>query len=512
MDFTFFASPVMPSQNSIVELGFVRLDPDRKPPLFRQLYDAVRTAILDGRLAAEARIPSSRDLMKQLGVSRTTVVTAIDLLIAEGYLQTIVGSGTFVSKEIPNDRPFVNTRPISPEETTSRTRAPLSSYLSEHGLQLSKNATRPAGHFGNLCAFRPGIPALDEFPVEVWSQLVRRTWRELSPSQLTYGDPSGLRSLRESVAEYLRAHRGVRCNTDQVFIVNGTQQAIDVTARLTLGQGDQVLFENPGYPNARDAFNSLGAETIPVPVDQNGADFEAAVSRYPNARLAYVTPSHQYPMGVTLSIDRRMELIRWAGENNGLILEDDYDSEYRYGQKPIPAMQGLDSQQRTVYVGSFSKVIFPALSLGYVIVPAQMIRAFEYAMSLVSRPSSLVDQYVLTDFIREGHFGRHLRRMRKTYSARRDVFVEEIHKQLPGKLEVIGGEAGLHCAVRYQGNLRDRTAALQLEAAGVITRPLSEYYAPGTALGKQINGLVIGFACANFDQIREAVRTMAAIL
>ena len=500
--------PIMPS-NTVVELGFVRLDGRRRAPLFRQLYDSIRAAILDGRLTANSRIPSSRDLVKQLGVSRTTVVTAIDQLIAEGYLQTAVGSGTFVSREIPTDRPFL--REV-PEPEAGQLRPANSTQLSSRGQVFAGKTIAPAPFSGPIKAFRPGVPALDQFPVAIWSQLVRRMWKQLTPRDLSYGPPAGYFPLRQELAKYLSAHRGVRCTAEQVILTGGTQAAIDLVARLCLDTGDEVLFENPGYTSARHCFLGQGARIAPMKIDANGLAFAAAKDAFPNARLAYVTPSHQYPLGHTLPIEKRMELIRWAANGNRWIVEDDYDSEYRYGQKPIPAMQGMDSAGRTLYVGSLSKVAFPALGLGYLIVPAGLASAFEAALATSTRPTSMVDQFVLHEFIREGHFARHLRRMRKTHAERHDVFVSEMERHLPDVFTILGTGAGLHCAAQLRNRRNDTAVASQLAEIGIITRPLSGYYHSSTPKRDRISGLVFGFAPATPGQIRYAVRRMAEVL
>ena len=488
------------------EFGFLRLDGRRKQALFQQLYDQIRGAILDGRLKANSRIPSSRDLMEQLGVSRTTVVTAVDRLIAEGYLHTSQGRGTFISGEIPDEQLL----PQRIEAKSSTLFLTQSNHLGADG-KLIVDTDRSNWHTGESKPFCPGEPALDEFPIAVWSKIVRRVWKSLDPSWLSYGEPAGYQPLRTQVAEYLGIRRGVNCDPGQVMIVSGTQQAVDIVARISIDAGDEVLFENPGYVSARDAFVKRGAKIIAVNVDESGALVEEAIKKHANARLAYVTPSHQYPLGVTLPIDRRLALLNWARENESLILEDDYDSEYRYAQQPLPCLQGLDQGERTIYVGSFSKVVFPALGLGYAIVPPPMVTAFENALKLVSRPGSQVDQLVLSEFIREGHFVRHLRRMRKTHSLRREVFVAEIEKQLGDKLEVIGCPAGLHCTTILKTGQQDTKLVKLLDEIGIIARPLSGYYLPETKGRDHRNGLVFGFASAPPNVIRRRVRQMAEL-
>jgi GntR family transcriptional regulator/MocR family aminotransferase len=494
----------MSPKTAFNEFGFLRLDSRKKTPLFRQLYNQLRNGILQGRLKAECRIPSSRDLMEQLAVSRTTIVTALDLLIAEGYLHTLRGRGTFVSSEIPDEQ--ILPAGMSPEEIVQCSKK--SNHLSDYGKTV-QDSDRTNWFTGTPIPFCPGEPALDEFPISIWSKIVRRVWKSLTAIDLSYGEPAGYFPLRSQIAEYLSVHRGVNCDTEQVMIVNGTQQAVDIVARIALNPGDQVLFENPGYISARSAFQKHGAEIVPLWVDDDGAMVEDAVRNFRTARLAYITPSHQFPMGVTLPIERRLELINWAQENDSLILEDDYDSEYRYSQKPLPCLQGLDRAARTIYVGSFSKVVFPALGLGYAIVPKQMVTAFQNALRLSSRPGSQVDQIVLSEFIREGHFVRHLRRMRKTHAFRRDVFVAEIQKHLADQLTVVGSSAGLHCTTILKTKTPDVDVAQRLEERGIIARPLSGYYAPGTWSRHKQNGLVLGFACVPPAIIRKKIKDVA---
>ncbi|MFK7735034.1 MAG: PLP-dependent aminotransferase family protein [Pirellulaceae bacterium] len=492
----------------IAEFGFLRLDARRKTPLFRQLYEQLRLAVLQGRLQANDRIPSSRDLVKQLGISRTTAVTAIELLISEGYLQTIHGRGTFVCSEIPDEVLL----PADVAELSSLESRGSTNYLSAFG-RAAESFDRSQWHTGAPVPFCPGEPALDEFPIEVWSRIVRRVWKSASVSDLSYGEPAGHPTLRAQIADYLSVHRGVNCSASQVMIVNGTQQAVDIISRIALNPGDPVLFENPGYLSARNAFEKRGNDIIPLAVDDEGIQIREAIEQDVDARLAYVTPSHQFPMGVTLPIERRMELIKWAEDHDALILEDDYDSEYRYSGRPLPSLQGLDRSARTIYVGSFSKVVFPALGLGYAIVPPPMITAFENALKLSSRPGSKIDQIVLSEFIREGHFVRHLRKMRKTHSERRETFVAAFEKHLADKLTLVGAAAGLHCTTLFDSpKVSDTHSVAHLAKAGIIARPLSSYFADSTPRTRRRNGLVFGFASATPGTTKRRLREVGKLL
>lgn len=292
------------------------------------------------------------------------------------------------------------------------------------------------------------------------------------------------------------------------MIVGGTQQAIEVASKLLLDPGDEVLFEDPGYRTARAAIAANGGKIVPMPVDEHGADVESGFKRSPQAKMIYVTPSHQFPMGVTMPIERRMELANWARRNRSIIIEDDYDSEYRYAQHPIPSLQGLDVAERTVYIGSFSKVIFPSMSLGYAIVPKPIATTFSAALGLVSRPPAKLNQMIVNEFITNGHFGRHLRRMRKIHQLRRTALVESLNLQLGGKLQIIGADAGLHCTARILTKHKDTTLAERIGALGIVIRNLSAY---SFSKQRQHNGLMFGFACAPPQQLQQAVKQVATV-
>ena len=463
-------------------------------------------AILEGRLQPKAKLPSSRDLVEQLGVSRTTVTSALDRLLAEGYLQAAQGSGTFVSSELPDECPLLAANTSSGERAKKKGKR-SAEPISKMGTRIQELAD-VSFYTGVPVPFCPGEPALDEFPADIWAKIVRRTWRGVTPRDLSYGEAAGYTPLRKAIADHIRVHRGVQCAWKQVLVVSGTQQAIDLVSRILLTPGSSMLFENPGYTSARVAFSVAGYEVQPMPIDSHGA----LLPKRTNASVAYVTPSHQYPLGITMPIERRLDFLAWAAERNGWIVEDDYDSEYRYGQQPIPSMQGLDAAERTFYVGSFSKVVCPALGLGYVIVPELLTNTCERVLRLLSRSPSKIDQMVLSEFIREGHFGRHLRRMRKTHASRRATFVSELESNLSSKLEIIGSSAGLHCTALFRNRKSDVSAVAALEAAGITARPLSTYYSQHTPKKERLNGLVFGFACATSAQIRRGMQTVAEVL
>jgi GntR family transcriptional regulator/MocR family aminotransferase len=365
-----------------------------------------------------------------------------------------------------------------------------------------------AGAWGPARPFRPGTPALDEFPFEVWGRLAARHWRRPPAGLLGYGDPAGHLPLREAVATYLGTARAVRCGPEQVIVTAGAQQALDLAARLLVDPGDQVWIEDPGYLGARAALSGAGARLVPVPVDEEGLDVSAGAARAPRARLVYVSPSHQYPLGVTMSLARRLQLLEWAERAGAWILEDDYDSEYRYAGRPLAAMQGLDRGGRVIYLGTFSKVLFPALRLGYVVVPEGLSCAFANARGVLSRFSPSVDQAVLAEFIEEGHFARHIRRTRSLYAARQAALVKAVRSELAGALEVSPDEAGIHLVGWLKEGADDGAASSAAARLGVDAQPLSSF----TLEHRRRPGLVLGYAGYDERQLRAAARRLAAAL
>jgi GntR family transcriptional regulator/MocR family aminotransferase len=495
----------MPDHSTPLVLQCVDLDSGASRPLYDQLYRDLRQAILSSQLLPGMQLPSTRALADELGLSRNTVLGAYDQLEAEGYLQSRVGSGTYVAQELPEAlRSVRGESHLNPSSQRFSDDAGDASPLSERGgaltdLQLS--AFRPDE---KPRAFRPGLPALDAFPIETWSRLVSRRWRSLPASTLGYRRSTGFPPLRETIAAYLQESRGACCSPEQVIVVSGTQQAITLVAHVLLDPGDRAWIEDPGYPRAKGAFRWAGAQTVPVPLDREGLDVDAGRTRG-DAQIAYVTPSHQYPLGITMSLSRRLELLEWANETGAWILEDDYDSEYRYEGRPIAALQGLDDAGRVIYVGSFSKVLFPALRLGYLVVPEPLIEPFSAAKSIVERCPPLVPQMAATDFLEEGHFKRHLRRMRTLYAERQSVLIESLREQMGGPVDVSSDEAGLHLTLFLDAASRDEAVSEAAEARGVTAPPLSFYAAD--ALDQ--NGLVLGYAAVDAEAIRDGAAQLA---
>jgi GntR family transcriptional regulator/MocR family aminotransferase len=468
-------------------------------PATRWLCSALRTEILEGRLRPGAHLPPTRDLAKQYALSRGTVVAAFQQLQSEGYLEGRVGSGTYVNQVLPDDLLQV-TRPGMALAAAKRTRLPR---LSQFGRRVG---IFPAFPSRPTRAFRTDLPALDLFPITLWAQLSARCLRRATTQLLLGCGPMGYRPLQEAVADYLGAARGVTCTPEQVAIVSGVQEALDLVARLLLDRGDRVCVENPGYPGAVLAFEAVGAKIAAVPVDGEG--MEVPSGRLRPVRLAYVTPGHQFPLGISMSLPRRLALLEWARKSGAVIFEDDYDSEYRYAGRPLPALQGLDRHGQVLFAGSFSKVLFPSLRLGYLVVPPSLIDPVTATRSIATRHAPLMEQAVLCDFIVEGHFARHVRRMREIYAERRSVLLECARERLTGLFEIVGVEAGLQTAGWLCGGTDAHTATRAAAQRDVEVTPLSRY-TRGPA-GQP--GLQLGFAAVDAVEIRRGVRDLAIAL
>ena len=471
-----------------VDLSGIHLDPQRG--LARQLYQALRERILDGRLQSRTRLPASRDLANLLGISRNTVTRAFDQLYAEGYIEGRIGAGTYVAELSAVKRP-------APAQPLVSTQSPALELLHKHHLNPPLS--------GAPRAFRVGVPAFDLFPFETWARLSARFWRKPSPARLGYGDPAGDWQLRELIAAYLRNSRGLHCDPAQIAVTNGAQQAISLCAQLLVTPGARVALENPGYRAAGHALAIAGAQLCGVAVDGEGLDVPA-LTQLEDCRLVYVTPSHQYPTGVTLSLARRLQLLEWAERHNGLIIEDDYDGEYRYSGTPLAPLAALDRQGRVLYVGTFCKIAFPALRLGYLVLPPALAEAFAQRRALDMRHSEIGTQAVMADFIAAGHFQRHIRRMRTAARSRRDALLAGWPAHVPGCAPLPAVDAGLHLCVRVNSLARERELISAAERVGVEISALSSYWLPDSSAAEdQRAGLVLGFAAVPEAQINEAL-------
>ncbi|HKD86397.1 MAG TPA: PLP-dependent aminotransferase family protein [Terriglobales bacterium] len=482
---------------SVSAAGLV-LDEASSQSLYSQLYQQLRTKILKGHLQPGARLPSTRALASELAIARNTVMNAYEQLLAEGYLEGETGSGTYVARALPEA--VLHTAPVESARRAGRSVA----RLSRRGEALACN--RVIGRYADPPKpFRPGIPALDHFPFAVWNRLLAKYWRREPAGLLPYTDPAGYGPLRVAIADYIRSVRAVNCDAEQIIIVSGAQQALDLASRLLLDSGDEVWMEDPGYNGARAAFLSAGVKPVPIPIDDAGLDVSAGERLSPKARLAYVTPSHQYPTGVVMTLARRLELLDWAERRRSWILEDDYDSEYRYASRPVASLQGLDKGGTVTYCGTFSKVLFPALRLGYMVLPAPLVDAFRRAKAVIDRHCPTVEQAVVAEFIAEGHLARHIRRMRMLYLERQNALLESLRRELAGALEVHAHEAGMHVLALLAKGKRDGVISHRAQRLGVEAPALSGYRARPGGRG----GLVLGYAGYSAQQIRAAVRKLA---
>lgn len=475
-------------------------------PLYQQIYAHLRSSILSGGLKGGVKLPSTRALAEELSVSRNTVLNAYRQLAAEGYIESTQGSGTYVARILPDHLLAIaewegSTDTVTPEQLKPR--------FSDHArLQLAAprmSRLAPLPTEVSPRPFRFGIPALKTFPYKLWTRLVIRQARNLPLSAFTYQDPAGYMPLREAIAAHVTVSRGVHCTPEQIIIVSGAQGGLDLAARLLINAGDPVWMEDPGYIKARSAFLGSGAEIIPVPVDHEGLVVEAGIARAPQARLAYLTPSHQFPLGVTLSLKRRIALLDWARRANAFLVEDDYDSEYHYTKRPLPALQGLDDHGRVIYIGTFSKVLFPALRLGYLILPSQLVYAFRTVRNLIDTHPPILEQAVLNDFIVDGHFARHLRRMRSLYAERRKALLEAT-RELP--LEIISPEAGLHCVGWLPAGMSDLVLIQEAASHGVDLVPVANF----STEPLERKGILLGYSEYTIEQIHDGVRRLAAVM
>ncbi len=456
--------------------------------LTRWLHEELRHAILEGRLRPGTRLPATRDFARQYGVSRGTAVTVFEQLLLDGYLQCQVGSGTWVNEVLPD-------HPSQPRQLRADGPSPPAPLI---GLQFPRLA-RP---------FRIREPDTKEFPAKVWARVAGRRMRRLSSSLLVGGHPAGYGPLRDAIAGYLASTRGVKCSADQVVVTTGVQQGLDLLARLLLKPGDAVWMEDPGYFGAAMAFGNAAAKIIPVPVDEQGLSVKEGRKYSGRVKCAYVTPAHQFPLGTTMSIERRVELLAWASETGAFIMEDDYDSEFRFEGRPVPALQGLDRHGSVILLGTFNKLLFPSLRLGYAVLPHALVErflAFRYGADL---HGTGLDQAIMCDFIVEGHLGRHIRRMRELYGGRLAALLEGGQKYLDGLLEIARIHAGLYTMGFLRNGMTSQQAENAASAQDVETMGLHRF-----TLGRaDVRGLLLGFAAFDEARIRGGLIDLAAAL
>jgi GntR family transcriptional regulator/MocR family aminotransferase len=460
------------------------------------LYGELRNAILEGRLGSGTRLPASRDFARQYGLSRGTVVSVFERLLDEGYISSKVGFGTWVNRVMP----------VQPNQQTTSTppayiRSVISAYVRPKPYVdlVWKEQSHP---------FRAADPAIAEFPSEVWGRISAKHARNFRSWLDTPGDGRGYKPLRDAIADYLRASRGVRCSSDQIMMVSGIQQALDLLARLLLKRRDPVWMEDPGYFGASVAFGSVGARIIGVPVDEEGLSVSAGKKLCPHAKGVYLTPAHQFPLGVTMSLERRMAVLNWASRAGAFVIEDDYDSEYRFEGQPVPALQSLDENSNVILIGSFSKTLFPSLRLGYIVLPPSLVDNFLAFRYQTDFRNSNFDQAVLCDFIVDGHLARHLRRMRDLYASRLEALIEGGNEYLGGLLEISNVRAGLYTVGFLKNGMTSREAEKAAAARGVEAIGIDRY----TLKRPDPKGVLLGFAAHTETAIRQALIQLSAAL
>jgi GntR family transcriptional regulator / MocR family aminotransferase len=495
----------MPIRDSRTPLLSLAVDRQAGTALQIQIYNQVRDAILSGRLLPGAGLPATRTLAQDLVVSRNTVTGAFDRLMAEGYIEGKTGSGTRVSAVLPED--MLTTRRQGGNNMGAGLPAgKLSSLIRSLATkEIRSRHSEPGTH-----AFRPGLPALDDFPFHLWGRINARFWRHPPRDLLISGDLGGYLPLRRSIANYLGAMRGVNCSPAQIMVTSGAQQALDMISRALIDSGDNVWVENPGYAGMRATLTAAGAVLHHIPVDAEGLSVKTGRNRAPDAVMATVTPSHQFPLGVTMSLSRRLELLNWAAEANAWILEDDYDSEFRYGDKPLSALQGLDESGCVIYVGTFSKVLFPSLRLGYIVVPESLVSTFTELRAAIDDYPALALQPVLHAFFEEGHFASHIRRQRKLYAARQQTLLNALGQYADGLLRAAPHDAGMHLVAEIDPgvSLTDQEIYLRALDAGLDAPPLSGFFAGSV----RKEGLILGYAGLTDKEIDRDVKRLVAVI
>jgi GntR family transcriptional regulator/MocR family aminotransferase len=464
-------------------------------PLHRQIYDELRAMILEHRLEAGQQIPSTRALADDLGISRIPALSAYAQLLAEGYIESRSGAGTFVTSSLSEQ--FLGTRTAvagvvseAPSDSVSRVSRLLPS--------------EPTPWFPAAGAFSVGQIAFDHFPFRVWAGLVTHHARKVRAASLNYSDPMGSPEFREVIAGYLRTARAVHCDASQIMVVSGSQHALDLSARVLLDPGTSVWIEEPGYELLRRSLTLSGCRPVPVPVDSDGLDVGAGIDLCVNARAAFVTPSHQYPLGVTMSAARRLQLLEWAHRSGAWIVEDDYDSEYRYESMPVASMQGLDPGARVIYIGTFSKVLFPALRLGYIVIPPALIPSFLAVRQANDLCPSPLYQAAMADFIGAGHFTRHIRRTRQLYAERRNALTLALRNEFGSEIEIPGADAGMHLVITLPAGMSDREISARGAQEGLWLWPLSSAYIGANAR----QGFILGFGGTKAEDMRHHVQRL----
>ncbi len=468
-------------------------------PIYRQLDASMRRLILDGTLAAGQKLPSTRELAQELGVSRITVKSVYEQLVAEGYALARTGAGTFVADGLDIEASPKIRRPRHKPKSPAVKISERAKFIMSSKASMRHGKTEP---------FRPGVPALDQFPVKVWNKYLLDAATSKDRRDLSYGEVNGSAALRASIARHLTDARSMQVDPDQIVITSGAQQAFVLIAFALLNKGDTVWYENPGHIAGRDVMQIMGANIAPVPIDDEGMDLNFAINTHPKPTLIFTTPSHQQPLGTTMSLARRLTLLNYAHENNAWIIEDDYDSEFRYRGRPLPALSALDSERRVFYVGTFSKSMFAAMRIGYIVAPPGLVETFAQARNLLGQSSSAVVEQALSRFMDDGRFVEHIRKMRRIYRERRDILFDCLTKDCADSLEPQPTDAGMHMLAWLKNGVNDQAAHLALLEAGIESLPLSAYSAEPLPR----SAIVLGFSSVPEKRIPKLVKRMSETL
>ena len=487
-----------------ISLTFIKLDANAAKPLYRQICQQIREAVLNGMLKHGDRMPATRMLAKDLQISRNSVVQAFEQLTLEGYLNSKTGAGTYICEQMTGA--VVKTKRVKlvvpvPDENTERFTPAVN--IPEHGKYVIKD-----------CGFEGVVPFLtspsfENFPFAVWSKIASGIYRDIDALHLGYDHGQGYLPLREELAGHLRINRSINCTADQIVIVNGSRQALHLLTEMFLKKGDQCWVEDPGYAGIKSAISRFKGVICPVPVTEKGIDVDYATLHYPKAKMAYITPSHQFPLGITMPLMERMKLLQHAEKSGMLIIEDDYDSEFRYNGRPLPALKGLDKRGHVFYAGTFSKVLFPALRIGYVVMPtAEMAQQLSFIKAITDRQNPVIDQAILCEFIRQGHFARHLRRMRNLYKKNQDELVLLLKKHLGNDIVIDAGDAGMHFIVHFPDENHAAAIRKYANAEKLTLIPVEDL----SIQFKVKNSFLMGFTGFTQEQMEKAVGLLKEIM
>ena len=468
-------------------------------PIYRQIEDFLRRMILNGALPPGKKLPSTRELALELGVSRITIKSVYEQLISEGYVQGKTGAGTFVSEGLDGEKPVVPSLGAVKKDFFDGNLSQTAEHVS-----FSKASAR----YGSILPFRPGVPALDQFPIKIWNKYLSRATIKSEITNYSYGELLGSKKLRSSIAHHLADSRGMKVDPKQILITSGAQQAFVLISYVLMNKNDTVWYENPGHIAGRDVMRIVGGDVSPVPIDGEGLDLPYAIQNFSIPKLIFTTPSHQQPLGITMSLQRRLALLKYAHENASWIIEDDYDSEFRYRGRPLPALSALDKVGRVLYVGTFSKSLFPSVRIGYVVVPEILMDTFAKMRNIFGQTSSAITEEALSNFMDDGGFAEHIRKMRRLYRDRRDILLNALQENCSNILIPQQTDAGMHILADIKNGISDRLAHLELLKSGIDSLPLSIYY-EGPA---DRQALVLGFSGVQKKVIPGLVSKMGSVL